>query len=128
MEIVQVAALAMVSVCLILAIKNQRPEIAILLSIAAGTALLTICIPKIKDLLDGVDQISKMGAVNSETIGLLLKVVGIVYVTEFAARVCKDAQEESIALKVQIAGKVVILGIALPLMLDILNMIAGILE
>ena len=128
MEIVQIAALAIISVCLILAVKNQKPEITMLLSIASGITILTMCIPKIEEIINGVDEITRMSGINADSIALLLKVVGIVYITEFAYSACKDAGEEAIAAKVQIAGKIIILGIAMPLMLDILKIITGILK
>jgi len=127
MDILQTAILGIVSVCLILSIKNHKPEIAILLSIIAGVTILMLTIPKIKEVLEGINKISQMANINEEVIGILLKVVGIVYITEFASGICKDAKEESIAQKVQIAGKVIILGIAIPMMTDILNLISGIL-
>ena len=127
-DIVQASVLAIVSVCLILAVKNERPEIAILLSIAAGVSILLMCVPKIQEIINGVEEISKITSVNVQSVGILLKVAGVVYITEFASGICKDAKEDSVALKVQIAGKVVILGMAIPLLTDVLKLITGILN
>ncbi len=128
MEITQMAALALIGVCLIVTIKNHRPEIALLLSVLCGVIILAGCIPQIKSVIDGIKNIYNMSGIEPEYMGLLLKVIGIVYITEFSSGICKDANEESIALKVQLAGKVTILGIAIPLMVDILNIISGILK
>ena len=128
MEIVGIAAFAIISTCLLMAIKEHRPEIALLLSIGAGIAILTVCVPKIQEILAKINEISQVASINAGTIGILLKVVGIVYITEFASGVCKDAKEEGLAQKVQIAGKVIIVSMAIPLALDILKIITEILK
>ena len=128
MEIIQPAILAIVSVCLILAVKNQRPEIAILLSIMAGVTILLMCIPIIRDIITGVNEISKITSVNMQSLEILMKTAGVVYITEFAAGICKDANEEGISLKVRIAGKVVILGMAMPLLMEILRLITEVIR
>lgn len=94
-----------------------------LLSVAIGILLLLSCIPDIQEILGKIQEISALSAMQGDVIAVVFKVIGIVYITEFAAGVCKDAKEEAMALKVQIAGKLVILSFALPLLLDILQKI-----
>ncbi len=127
MNMVQIAGFAIVGCCLILTIRQWRPEFAMLLSAAIGVLLLLTCIPQIQEILGKIQDISSMSAMQEDVIAVIFKVIGIVYVTEFAASVCKDAKEEAMALKVQIAGKLVILSFALPLMVDILETIADML-
>lgn len=128
MNVVQIAGFAIVACCLVLTLRQQRPEFAMLLSAAAGVLLLLSCIPDIQNLLNQIREISELSAVNDEVIAVIFKVIGIVYMTEFAVGVCRDAKEESMALKVQIAGKIAILGFALPLMLKILKVIEDMLS
>lgn len=127
MNMVQIAGFAIVGCCLILTIRQWRPEFAMLLSAAIGVLLLLTCIPQIQEILGKIQDISSMSAMQEDVIAVIFKVIGIVYVTEFVASVCKDAKEEAMALKVQIAGKLVILSFALPLMVDILETIADML-
>ena len=128
MNMVQIAGFAIVGCCLILSIRQWKPEFALLLSVALGVLLLLSCIPAIQKLLQQMQEISKLAAIKEDVIATLFKVIGVVYITEFAAGVCKDAKEEAMALKVQIAGKLVILGFAVPLMLDVLQKIEDMLS
>lgn len=123
MNMVQIAGFAIVGCCLVLTIRQWRPEFAMLLSAAIGVLLLLTCIPEIQEILGKIQELSSVSAMKEDVIAVIFKVIGIVYVTEFAAGICKDAKEEGMALKVQVAGKLVILGFALPLMLDILETI-----
>lgn len=123
MDMVQIAGFAIVGCCLVLLLRQQRPEFALLLSVAVGILLLLSCMPDIQVLMGKMQEISALSAVDEDVLAVVFKVIGLVYITEFAAGVCKDAKEEAMALKIQIAGKVAILGFALPLMLEILQVV-----
>ncbi len=43
------------------------------------------------------------------------------YITEFGAQVCRDADEGTIAKKIEFAGKVIIMFLAVPLIIMILE-------
>ena len=123
MDIVQIAGFAIVGCCLALTVRQQRPELAVLLSAAMGVLLLSSCVADIQELLKKIQELAKNAAIKQEVIGIVFKVIGVVYVTEFATGICKDAKEEAMALKVQMAGKIIILGFAVPLVLDVLQKI-----
>lgn len=128
MNMVQIAGFAIVGCCLVLSLRQWRPEFALLLSVAIGVLLLLSCIPTIQKMSQQMQEISRLSAIKEDVVATLFKVIGIVYLTEFAAGVCKDAKEEAVALKVQMAGKLAILGFAVPLMLDILEKIEDMLS
>lgn len=123
MNIVQIAGVAIVGCCLVLIVRQQRPELAMLLSAAIGILLLLSCISDIQQLLQKIQEIANSSGMKQEVVSIIFKVIGIVYVTEFASGICKDAKEEAMALKVQLAGKIIILGFSVPLVLDILQKI-----
>ena len=123
MNIVQIAGVAIVGCCLVLTVRQQRPELAMLLSAAIGILLLLSCISDIQQLLQKIQEIANSSGLKQEVVSIIFKVIGIVYVTEFASGICKDAKEEAMALKVQLAGKIIILGFSVPLVLDILQKI-----
>ena len=123
MNIVQIAGVAIVGCCLVLTVRQQRPELAMLLSAAIGILLLLSCISDIQQLLQKIQEIANSSGMKQEVVSIIFKVIGIVYVTEFASGICKDAKEEAMALKVQVAGLIIILGFSVPLVLDILQKI-----
>ncbi len=58
----------------------------------------------------------------------MLKVIAVSYLTQFTVDICKDAQETAIASKVELAGKITILIMALPIYLGVFKVIDGILK
>ena len=101
MDLVQIAGVAILGCCLVVTIRQQRPELALLLSAMIGVILLSSCISDLQKLLQHIQEIANNSGINQEVIGIVFRVIGIVYLTEFATGVCKDAKEEAMALKVQ---------------------------
>ena len=56
-------------------------------------------------------------------IGTLIKMLGITYVAEFSAGICKDAGYQTIALQIEIFGKLAVLVLSMPVLMALLNTI-----
>jgi len=122
-DIVQVIGLAIVATVIIAVIKAQRPEIAIQISIAAGIIVFTMILGKISAVIELLNSYAERININTVYISTLLKIVGIAYIAEFDAEVCKDAGESAIASKVELAGKVVIIVLAVPILTSLMDLI-----
>ncbi|NCB30439.1 MAG: stage III sporulation protein AD, partial [Clostridia bacterium] len=59
---------------------------------------------------------------------LVFKVIGIAYVVQFAAEACRDAGEGAVASKVELAGRVLIVAVALPALMAVLSLLTGLLQ
>ena len=127
MEIVQVVGLAIVSVVLLLVIRQQRPEIAVLLALVVGLAVFFLVAQRLVAILDFLRDLASRARVDSLYLNTILKIVGIAYIAEIGAQVCRDAEDTTIASKVELAGKVLILVLAMPIVMAILETILRIL-
>ena len=78
-------------------------------------------------MIDAIITYAGELGIESSYIMLLLKVIGIAYLTQFGASVCEDAGEKAIAMKVEFAGRITIILMSAPLMFAIINLITGIL-
>ncbi len=123
MNIIAIAALAIVAAVLAVMLKQHRPEIATLLSIAAGVLIFLFIaaaavpvVDKIKEIMDKSEVVSGYG-------GVLIKCLGICLISQMACDTCRDAGETSLAGKAELAGKIAMLLVALPLFDDILDMV-----
>jgi len=112
-----------VATVIIAVIKAQRPEIAIQISIAAGIIVFTMILGKISAVIELLNSYAERININTVYISTLLKIVGIAYIAEFGAEVCKDAGESAIASKVELAGKVVIIVLAVPILTSLMDLI-----
>jgi stage III sporulation protein AD len=58
---------------------------------------------------------------------VLIKIIGIAYLAQFAGEICKDAGESAMAAKVERGGRIMILAAALPAAVTLLDMVAALL-
>lgn len=123
MDILQIACIGIVAVALSTIVKAQRPEIALQVSIATGILIFAIVAVKMTAVIDFIQMFSKKADIDASYITILLKIVGIAYIAEFAAEVCKDAGESAIASKIELAGKVAIVILAVPIITSLLDLV-----
>ena len=117
MDITKVIGIAFVSVIVISLIKNYRPEFAIYASIIAGAIILFLVVRELTPIVSMIQNLSDKMGVSSKFFGILLKITGIAYLTEFGANVCRDSGESAVASKVELAGKVLIISLSIPILL-----------
>ncbi len=123
MEIIQIIGLGFVVTLLILIIKQQRPEIAIQLSLALATIIFLMVLAKINVVLNLFRDLAEKANISQMYLNTILKIIGIAYVTEFGAQVCRDAGEGAVAGKIEFAGKVMVMVLAIPIIALVLDTI-----
>ena len=123
MEMIQIVGLGFVVTLLILIIKQQRPEIAVQLSLALATIIFFMVLSKINIILNLFRDMAAKANISSMYLYTILKIIGIAYVTEFGAQVCRDAGEGAVAGKIEFAGKVLVMVMAIPIIALVLDTI-----
>jgi len=122
-ELVQIIALCLLSVVLLVLLRKERPELAVLLSLAAGTMVFLLILTRIVAVIQFITELSLRAGINTVYLAAVLRVIGIAYITEFGAQVCRDANESAIASKVELAGKVLIILVAVPVIRAVLELL-----
>ena len=115
MEIFQIVGLGVVATIIAIVLKTHRPEIAIQISLLTGIIILTVILGKIAAVVDLLNSYAQKVNIDLVYFSTLLKIIGIAYIAEFGAEVCRDAGEGAIASKVELAGKVIIIILAVPI-------------
>lgn len=123
MSAVQIAGFAVSAAALALVMRRLRPESATALVIAAGALTGLMVLPRLAEIVSGVTALAAAGGVQDGYMSQLLKVGGISLLMDFAAQTCRDADEEGLAMKVELAGRVMLIGLALPVMRTLLEQI-----
>ena len=116
---IKIACIGLMAVFLALKLKSVQPEYALLTGIAACIVLFGFSVSKLEVIFSGIDKIREYLSVNSAYIGIILKVIGIAYVSEFSANLCKDAGYGGIASQIEMFGKLSILVILTTLLTTI---------
>ena len=125
MNIVSIGVLAVVAVIVALTLRPKNAEIALMLTVACAVLILLAVLSQAGQIIGTVNSIVAAAQINTGYIAILLKVVGICLLPEFAVNTCRDAGCQSLAGNVSLAGKLVVTVTALPLYTDILNTVIG---
>ncbi len=125
MEIVQVVALGLIAAVFALFLKETKPELAVFLSITVGVIIFLSLLKHIARVLHILQEITVRANINILYLDILLKIIGIAYISEFGAQICRDAGEGATASKIEFAGKILILVLAVPLVVVVLETIMG---
>ncbi len=127
MEIFKITLIALLATVMILIIKQTRPELAVMVSVITVTVLFLFSIDKVGQVVNLIRNLSDSAGLPLEFLSIILKIVGIAYVTEFGANICKDVGESAIASKVQFSGKCIIIFLGISIIGNFVETILGIL-
>ncbi|MEW6172686.1 MAG: stage III sporulation protein AD [Bacillota bacterium] len=123
MEILQVIGFALTATVLAVVLRRQKPELALLVAVAAGTIIFVAMIGRIGAVIGVFNGIASRAGLNLVYLNTILKIVGIAYIADFGGQICRDAGEGALAVKVEFAAKVLILVLALPIIVGLLDLL-----
>ena len=126
-DVIKIVGIGLITLVLIIIIKQYRPEFAIYISILAGICIILLSLNKISNIINLLQQICNKSGVNSKFLEILLKMTGIAFLAEFAISICKDAGEGSIASKIELGSKAIIISMSIPIIYNLLEVILKIL-
>jgi len=127
LEILQIVGLGLLVAVLAVLLREERPEIAPFLALGFGIMIFIVILGKMGAIIMVFRDLTRRAHIDELYLTTLLKILGIAYVTEFGAQICRDAGEGTIANKIEVAGKVLILILALPIFAAILEVIVRLL-
>ena len=126
-DVIKIIGIGLIGLILIIIIKQYRPEFAVYVSLLAGALILYLAMDKISNVINLLKNICSKSGINTEFLGILIKMTGIAYLTEFAISICKDTGETAIANKVELGSKAIIVSMSVPIISNLLEVILKIL-
>jgi stage III sporulation protein AD len=123
MLVVKVVGIAYVTLFIILLFRHSKSEINTFLTLTAGALILLIMIEPLKEVIDFLRQIADKANIDTVYIGIVLKILAIAYISSFSSALCKDANADSLAAQINLSGKIMILVLAIPILMAVLNSI-----
>lgn len=121
MDITQVIGLALVTTVLLMVLRQEKPVMAVLLSLVFTVIIFIAMIDKLTAIIDIMRELTVKAGINNFFLGTVLKIMGVAYLGEFAAIICQDAGEQAVAKKIEFAAKIIIAVLALPILVAILE-------
>jgi stage III sporulation protein AD len=122
-EILPFLGMTLITVVLLNLLRRNSPEMAALLSIVVGVLVFLRLVGRLTELVDAFSFLALRSKINQWHLQTVFKVMGVAYLTGFGAQICKDAGEGGLGLKLEMAGKIIILFLAVPVMVAIMEMI-----
>jgi stage III sporulation protein AD len=126
-DLFQIAGLGIVASLVLALLRKERSDLVIGAALVAGILLLFLILPRISSAISVFGNLASEAGLEPLYFGIILKVLAISYVADFAAAICRDAGEELIASRVEMAGKVLILVAALPIVQEVLSVVRSLL-
>lgn len=125
MSIGLVMAFIIIAVILAISLKSKSPEFSSLISVALGITVISLCVSKLRVIVDSLREITDYIDIDKSYIAILIKLIGIAYICEFAAGISKDAGYGAVASQIELIGKLTMLMVSLPILMQLVESIAG---
>lgn len=123
MGIGKIIAIGLVGTVFAVLLKKENPQLALLLSAVTGILIFGIICAPLANLIGLLRETAEKAGVGAGYFAIVLKVIGIAYLTQFGAQLCADAGEGTIAAKVELAGKILMMTAAAPVLMGLLELV-----
>lgn len=120
---VRVAMLGIAGILTALQLKALKPDYSVYLCLGVSLLIFSFAAEKLTVILDGLQAVQRCLPLNTGYIRILMKIIGITYIAEFASDLCKDAGYQTIAGQIQIFGKMSVLAVSIPILTALLDTI-----
>ena len=125
-DIFRLACFAVAVSAAAMTVRAYKPELGQQAAIAAAALVLLYAVKSMGGVIETLRGLLNEYGVPSEFLSLLRKLTGIVYMAQFAADLCRDAGESAIAGRVELAGRIMVVTLCLPVIKSALDMIKGV--
>lgn len=123
MDMGQMVLLGLLGAFLAMLLKKENPQFALLVAMITGILLFLGIFTPLHEILNMLHDMADTAGVSEMYFGIVLKVIGIAYLSQFGAQLCTDAGESAIAAKIELAGKVLIMAVSAPVLKGLLDVV-----
>lgn len=127
-SMVSIAIIGIVITLMAVLFKKDKEEFGVLISIAGCFLIFSFGISKLQIIIDAVNKIQEYISINENYITILIKIIGITFVSEIASNICKDCNHKAVANQIELFGKLTILATGMPILLALLETISDFLK
>ncbi len=124
-ELIKIAFLGVAGVLLAIQFKAQKPEYGIYIGLAAGILIFSYTVRQVAAVMAQLGQLKAYLGGAETYLAVLLKVIGITYICEFSADICKDAGYGTVAGQIEVLGKLSVMFAGLPVLFAVIGQIQG---
>ena len=122
---IKIVSVAIICAIIILYLKNINSELTILAEIMSVIIVIYLGLGYLENTFSIINKLVVASKLDKELYVIILKVVGIGYLIEFSASIVEDFGIKSLADKLILVGKVIILGMSMPIIYAVFNLVTG---
>lgn len=126
MSIYELLAMGLLSAITVALVKQYKPELALPLAVAAGAIIMVASLRSFLPMFNSLKELAETSGLKGEYFKIMLKALGICYITQFASEVCVDFGQTSLGSKIELCGKLALAAISLPLVISLIKTVTEI--
>lgn len=111
----QSVGLCVITSVLVIFLKQYRPEYAVVTAVCGGAAVTLMILILFDDIKTALSSLAAVSGIDNTVFSAVFKAMGICYITGFASNVCKDFGQSSLAGKIELAGKITVVILTVPI-------------
>ena len=127
-EIIKIGMLGIVAVLLAIQFKAYKPEYSVYIGLVVSILVFSYVIRQVEAVMSRIDFLREYLGEAQGYLTILIKVIGITYICEFSAGICKDAGFSSISDQIEILGKLSVMFAGLPILFAVIEQIQGVMN
>lgn len=123
MDILRIIGIGFIGAVLSLILRHFRPELSMMIPVVVTFTIVFCILPYMTAIINELRVISEGAGIEYRYVSIVLKIIGISYLVSISAELCKDAGENTIAAKIELAGKLIIIFMSLPIVNRLLGIV-----
>jgi stage III sporulation protein AD len=128
MTMASIAVIGLTAVILAVQLKAVKGEYGVYLVLCAGLVIFFYGLSKLEAVMEALKRIQACVRIDGVYLGVLMKMIGITYIAEFASGICRDAGYGSLGAQIEIFGKLSMLAVSMPVLLALMETMKGFLS
>ena len=116
------ALLGILTILIAMAMRQGKAEFSTFVSFTGSILIAWIAVQVLDGIIGSFERLEKLISVDMEYITLLLKMIGVTYLSEFSSAICRDAGYSAVAGQIELVGKLTILTIGMPIVLALFEL------
>ena len=127
MDIIKIAMIGLAGVVLALMLRQQKSEYALYISLATAILILVFSVDRLAVVMETIRKIEAYIQIDSALIKILIKMIGITYVAEFATAICRAAGLGALGSQIVMFAKLSVMSVSVPILLALIETVEGLL-
>ena len=127
MSVINVAMIGVCGVLLSVFLKQQKNDYALYISLGAAVCILILAVNRLGTVMESIEKIQSYIRIDGSYVKVLIKMIGITYVAEFATGICKDAGFGTLGSQIEMFAKLSLMAVSVPVLLALIETVEGLL-